>query len=432
MKKAIAPLLLFTAVLVSGITCRQYTFLQMENLGLFLNSSDYFRDLFAEARPISHLAANFLIQFFNAKYIGALIEAILLTFVAISCRNSFTRFRIPFAETLAVTASCAVWIISAVRNDFSLTVSATLIASAISVISLLFKRREYQFSSTGCAGNSAVIAVALLCIVLCGKIVNTERWSKIEYCAMRHDWKKVIDTATPELCKQDQGMLPYALLALSYDGRLPVEMFYYPIKNQGSLDTEGWDSQEGYFFGYLLYDCYGCTNEAIHQLFQSSSYLPFGSSFCTLRQLSRLCFQAGEFELARKYCTILDKSTLHRKWVRSFISQIEQAEKEGKARPESTSAESSTASLITHDSSFNTAALISDGLYSKPMVDRMLCSLLAQRNLTAFKKLLDSQRALYGDELPSSFKQALDILDNPMAGSAAGANYINYYFSGTE
>jgi len=435
MKKAITPALLLIAVLVSGVLARPYTHLQMENLGLFLNTLDYFRNLFSEPRPLSHIAANFLIQFFNVKYLGALLEALLLTLSYLAIRKAFNKFKIPFGGLLATAAICTIWIFSAIRNDFSLIVTATAVSLLIWCISLIIKFKRVsapKFGWISIACSIIIIIGTAIFISFNGNIERKEQWNKVEYCGMRHDWGNVIRTATPELCAQEPGMLPYALLALSYEGRLPAEMFHYPINGAESLDTEGWESLEGYFFGYLLYDCYGCVNEAMHQLFQASTYLPQGNSFCTLRQLARLCYQSGDLKLARKYCAILEKSTLHKKWVHKFVEQLDAVQADGITRAISSAEQSSVAALITHDGAFNTAALISDGLYSKPMVDRMLCALLAQRNLPAFKKLLDTQRSLYKETLPTSFRQALDILDNPMAGSDAGSNYLNYYFSGME
>ena len=60
LKNRLVPLLLFVAVFVAEFLLLRYTFLQKEYFGLFLNTPDYWTDLWNGQHPLWTLAGDFL------------------------------------------------------------------------------------------------------------------------------------------------------------------------------------------------------------------------------------------------------------------------------------------------------------------------------------------------------------------------------------
>lgn len=355
MKKIIPPIVLFLCVLVLLQCCLPYTLLSWEEHGLFLHTPDWRSEVFSGSLPLVTYVASWMVQFFHYPMVGAALIA--------------------FGVTLIFLLLCA------------------LLPKARRAIWIVF----------------ALFLIAGVCVLGTNKTIReTERWAKLEHVAQKKKWNEVLAIATPERAKKDRRMMPYALLALSEKGELANRMFTYPIFGVEDFLFVDWYSRESGFFNSLFYESLGSVNEAVHQAFQSATYLPHGTSFGTLRRLVLLYRKQGNDTLADKYATILNQSTLH------HYSIDNRANASGEGVADSLSANrqtSATAPVITHDAFYNVGQMLAQGHITQANVDRFLCMALSNRDLKIFYRALK----LYVDikrPLPKHYQEALLLLSS--------------------
>ena len=367
---------LLFALLVFGIAtlfcqlCIPYTLMQQESYALFLTTPDYLRETFAAPWPIAHLVGNFLVQFFHFPWVGPLIMGLLT-------------------------------------------------ALAYVLLSLPFRRKSFLLFSILVVGLLVVTSVWLTNI---NKVRAHERLSRVEYASIRHDWKKVLQTATPEATRKDRQLLPYALLALTESGQLPDKMGRYPVRSVDDFCPEQWSDRRGLTFKAILYDCMGVPNEAIHNTFQAATSLSHGTSFGTLRALVRLNRLKGDNLLANKYAAILSHSTLHKGWGGKSEQRSVNSEQ---IIPSDAKQSSDHSSLLTDHSSnhysfitnhfitptyfYNVTSLLAHGVYTKTLADRSLCGLLVQGDLVRFRQMYALLPHAEGEPVPALYREALDV-----------------------
>ena len=353
MKKIFPPIVLFLCVFALLQCSIPYTLLSWEENGLFLHTPDWRQQVMSGSWPVLTYVSSWIVQFFHFPLAGDALIALGVALIFL-----------------------LLWM---------------LLRKAHKVTGLVF----------------AVLLVAGVWILGTNKEIRVnERWAKLEYMAQRQKWDKVLSIATPERTKEDRRLLPYALLALSEKGELGNRMFSYPIEGVGDFVFSDWHSRESGFFNSLFYESLGSLNEAVHQTFQSATYLPHGASFGMLRRLVLLFRKQGNDVLADKYASILNQSTLH------HYSIDVRAKSSRECPPESLGAAKSLsgkASVVTHDVFFNVGQLLAEGHFTQANVDRFLCMALANRDLKLFYRAL----LLYADikrPLPTYYQEALLLL----------------------
>ena len=355
MKKILPPIMLFLCVFALLQCCLPYTFLSWEEHGLFLHTPDWRSEVFSGSLPLVTYVTSWIVQFFHYPMVGAALIA--------------------FGTTLIFLLLCV------------------LMPKARKAIWIVF----------------ALLLIAGVCVLGTNKAIREiERWAKLEHVAQKKKWNEVLAIATPERAKKDRRMMPYALLALSEKGELANRMFTYPILGVEDFLYVDWYSRESGFFNSLFYESFGSVNEAVHQTFQSATYLPHGTSFGTLRRLVLLYRKQGNDTLADKYATILNQSTLHN------YSLGKRANVSGEGAPDSIDSlkqTSAKASLITRDAFYNVGQMLAHGHITQANVDRFLCMALANRDLKIFYRALK----LYVDikrPLPKHYQEALLLLSS--------------------
>ena len=405
MKRTLSLLLIFLLTFLGCQLFIPYTLMQQESYALFLTTPDYLRETFSAPWPVSHLVGNFIVQFFHYPYAGPAIMALLVTLLF--------------------------FLISLVGHGRARTLCALVFAAMVT-------------------GGGIVLATS--------KPVRTlEARSAAEYYAEHHDWPRVLAVATPQATRRDRELLPYALLALTESGQLPQKMFLYPIRSDDDFCPEGWQTRRGLTFGAILYECMGVTNEAIHRRYQAADALPHGTSFGTLRSLTRLYRLQGNALLAAKYHTILAHSTLHSRSLPPSPSQgggalrkldsrhlfpaqgrknlLSYAMLRYTTKQNSPSlggglgeAPSEAAPLITPDYFYNITSLIAHGQTSRTLIDRSLCALLARRDLNHFLILWNQLPHPDGEDIPAHYREALLLAQPDQSATPPHGPYADYYF----
>ena len=346
----LVPALLFAAVFAAGMLLCRFTFLQKEYFGLFLNTPDYWAELWNGPHPFRTLAGDFTVQFFRFAWVGPALTALLATIFFLLIRKPFRRYQVILA---------------------------------------------------------AVIFAALLTVALLPKNRDRERWARVEYGMRTQQWDRVIAAATPEAAEKDRVLIPYALLAYSEQGKLPENLFRYPVDGPQDLDLEGEVTRHGCYFAQMNAECLGCTNEAIHYAFQTACTTPHGMSLGTLRQLIKYNIASGNRTMARKYCDILSHNPLNAATARAALKYVDAMPERGNldAGP------SDSAAVVTHSTFQTLKFMAQEGLFTEAAADRLRCLLLLQRDLRNFAGSFPPETDL--STLPLCYQQALCLVNDP-------------------
>ena len=406
MKKLLPPVALFAAVFCISAFCQKYTLVQQESLGLFLWTPDFLRMVFDSPLPFSHLLGGFLVQFFKYDWLGSIITAALVTAVYLLCRSIARHLGLQ-ASVIPMAISLLAWWLTAHSADICIVCAFVLITATLSLITLPLKGRLREKNLPRLTVFSiALVAVASVLIGTNPTVRTREEMSRVELFAVNYSWDKVLQTATPAWTEEHHDMLPFALLALNERGELGEKMYDYPIQGAQGLDTEGLNNRIAYTFSTLLYECLGCANEAIHGVYQGATYLHYGMSFRTLRQLVNYNWLLGDYALVRKYCDVLSRSTAHK----AFVARYEALMASGTPREVPPVNESYDAAVMDHDQMVDLALLVSEGIFSPITMERYLCYLLARGDLETFAAQLDKVRPYY-KTLPRYFQEALEFMN---------------------
>ena len=348
-KDRLVPVLLFAAVFAAEFLLRRHTFLQKEYFSLFLNTPDYWTELWNGPQPLVTLARDFIAQFFRYAWVGPFLVALADTLCFLLLRLFLRRVQIPLA--IALFAAC-------------------LIAA------LLPSRREQ------------------------------ERWARVEYGARMQQWNKVVAAATPQAAEKDPVLIPYALLAWSEMGKLPENIFRYPVTGPHDLDLEGEITRHGYYFAQMNAECLGCTNEAIHHTFQTACTTPHGMSLGTLRQLIKYNIASGNRAMALKYCDILEHNPMNAATARAarrYIGQLPD-------RSYLDASPSDSASTVTHNTFHTLQSMAKEGCFNEAAAERLRCLLLLQRDLRNFAASFPEGTDIAS--LPLCYQQALCLIND--------------------
>ena len=383
-----------------------YTLMQQESYALFLTTPDYLAETFASPWPLSHLAGNFIVQFFHYPLAGPAIIAFVVTLIFILLGLLLRRSRKAYLA-------------------YTVTFLVLLAAGGITL------------------GTHPAVK-------------QLERHSAVEHHAERHDWQRLLQTATPQATRHDRQLLPYALLALAETGQLPGKMFTYPIQSIDDFCPATWTDRSGHTFAAILYECLGLTDETIHQLYQAADALPHGTSFGTLRKLATLYRQHGDILLADKYHDILSCSTLHshrrhlhspsdnpaantpsypanapqpRDSVPAVQSNVDNPD--ATVNPVQDQSQPATSAhndlLITPDYFYNLTTLAVHRPNVPILQQRFLCALLANRDIARFADLWNSLPHPADAPIPSAYQEALNLATSTLPAAPSGP-YASYYF----
>lgn len=268
MKKYIPPVLLFIVLFLTSQLCISHILVREGQFSLFLLTPDYFRQIFSEPFPISHIVYAFVVQFFDIPFVGsAVLSAIAVALYGI-CRIVFHKSHIPVATLCGLVLGSCIFI----------------------------------------AGSPSIKRV--------------DRYCSVEQYARQQRWDELLDIVGPMEAMEDESLIPYAMLALNAKGQLINKMDSYPISGPQDLDMEGIQTREAYWFSSLLDEALGNYNEALHHLFQASCFLPQGMSNISLYQMIRFNVENENYTLARKYAEILKRSPRNHLLAKKLLKAI--------------------------------------------------------------------------------------------------------------
>lgn len=335
MKKLIIPLLLFTAVFLTGFFFLRYTYVWAGNMSLFLATPDYFKQIFSNSFPIYRLVSNFLLQFFGMHPVGPAIVALVVT--------------------------------------LGYCLLAWLFGKLLPRIG-----RKWWFR----AALGLIIAGSVATTAIVPAARAKELTCEVKICTKNHDWKRILEILPPEVCEFRMDLLPFAILALQETGGLTRYMGHYPLRKSEDMNYHGGEIQTGSFFDCILAECLGIPNEALHHIFQFSCGCPLGSSFLSLQLLIRNNMALGNYTLARKYCAILGRSprfAAEAKWLAGLCDKED-------TLPDGT--DSAHAPVVAKEHTVSLAIMSRNGIGGKKCQERFLATQVLDGNPTLFGMML--------------------------------------------
>lgn len=406
--RAAVPVAIVAIVWYVTLPILRYTLLMQEQKGLFLMTTDYFREVFSGSWPVTTLISDFLVQFYSKPSLGALLTGLIVAkvYLMVCTIFRFTSFR----QIVGGIGAALTWIAIAHANTPHTGVVILMFTFLAALISISLPYRKISMK-----GKSGILQAATVMVLFLGsaalvvsdrELNQKEKWYAVEYTARVHDWDLVLAIATPELCRKDQSFVPYALLALNAKGMLAEKMFDYPITGPESLGDIGEMNWSGYSLRSQIHEVIGCPNEAIHLTCQMGMALPHGTGLGLLRQLIRLEIESGQYSLARKHAAILSRNPMNRKYSESALKMVEKAEKTVDSSHTDSYTPSYSDLMISNNAIYNLSGIISHCPSATDAArERLLCHLLLSGDMTSFNALLKEYSGnIPVNRLPKAFR----------------------------
>lgn len=407
MKKFVYPLLVTGLALVLSLVFQPSTLVYQEYEGLFLATPDYFSWLWDQSFPISQLVSDFITQFYRYALMGPVIVAAWTLAAYLLGRGIW-----PKSYAGGVAAACAEWLALAFAPTSKLGVIVFWGLLILWLVTRFIRIRATlpgRWETTACG---ALLLISALLVMFHPSIVRRERWSCVKRSIVTSRWDDVLRTATPHVAEKDREILPFALLALGEKQELGEKMFSYPVAEENDFDMclEN-DYENSLFYRAFLYHRLACYNEACHELFQLATQQRHGTSAMVLRQLVTEYYLLGDYGLAEKYCKVLERSTTHGAFVRTF----RQFMAEGEPAPADSAAARGHIDLITKNPSYNLMLLQDNGIIAESTVDRLYASLLLQKRLDVYGTFVLKRLEHESYYPPLHYLEALQVLfeENP-------------------
>lgn len=428
MKKHIIPIILFADVFCVSILFQRYTLLNQEYLGLFLNTPDYFREVFDCPMPLSNLLGSFLVQFYRLSWAGPFITAALVLAIWLLCKVIF-KFAGKWAEAASTLAASGAWYAIAVSETPKTGAAILLISCAVAIIMAIVGRSFNKKDASSSVRNLSIAAIcaAALLVIFSPSVREAELWGKIECSTRTHQWDKVINAVKPSMAANDASLMPYTFLAMSEKGILPDRIFSFPVTGPEVLDMEQFTDRRAYYYKSMLNECLGCTNEAIHNTFQTACTLEHGTSFGTLRQLIKYNLASGNLTMARKYNDILRKSPFNASTAKAVAKRIDETTYGSQLY----GGASDSAAVVIKANYLNMRHMLYEGYFNQAAADRLRCHLLLQRDIGNFASTFNEEETDYAS-LPRCFQEALLILSVPEIDAKISPEVKNDFAAYTE
>ena len=407
MRKVVFPILVTLLALVLSLVFQPSTLVFQEYEGLFLATPDYFAWLWAQPFPVSQLVSDFVTQFYRFGFMGPVIVAAWVLAAYFLGRGIW-----PGACAGGVAAACAEWMALAFYPTAKLGVILFWGLLILWIASRYLRVRStlpVRWDTVAC---SAMLLTAALLVAFHPSIVRRERWSAVKRNIVTTRWDDVLKAATPRVAEKDREIMPFALFALGEKEQLGEKMFSYPVFEENDFDMcLEEDYENSLFYRAFLYHRLGCFNEACHELFQLATQQRHGTSAMILRQLVTEYYLLGDYMLAEKYCKVLERSSTHGAFVRTF----RQFMAEGKPAPADSAAGRSVIDLITRNPSYNLMLLQDNGIIAASTQDRLYASLLLQKRLDVFGTFVMKRQERESYYPPVHFLEAMQVLfeENP-------------------
>lgn len=419
MKKLILLSLTYVALWAVWYFAYPYFLVWLEGFSFFTTLPDFTAIHFHLPEDIFRYVGAFLLQFYAFPAAGAVIQALLPVLFILSVMTIIKRL---FKDSEGL-----VWIaylflplfLYYQMSDMTLVRSITILAALAAADLLVYVATIFvkPFGNVPAFLRNMYFCAVMLLLSL-GMSVGVltkygsvgrhyEKVAHMYHLAQHQEWEKILEAISVQESVGNEYMRKYALLALAQTGQLTDYAFRYGLSSSDDFLFN--DVQESFClsFNVLFYRTLGMNNPAVYHSYQQALQSVPGLSFDAMRNLTDICLEQKEYELARKYIDILAHTSCHGKWIRERLPKLDairNAEPEYRMQGDKFIMES-----FLPDISSMYDRYPKDARYA----DYLMCAVLANKDAGTFLKIFNVVAPrIYtdGQRIPRIYQEALLLI----------------------
>jgi hypothetical protein len=308
-----------------------------------------------------------------------------------------------------------------------LSVPATILALAIS------PARVFRFR--GKDASVAAGSAAIVCILSAGLFLNAgftrEKILKLDYKAAANRWEEVYDLSRKYELRNNIATY-YTNMSLARLGLMPEKLmeFYQPAATGLFIPVNANENYLTITFSNEVYWHLGDVNAAQHSALLGMIFSPRARNSRLMKRLAEINIVNGEYEVAKKYLTVLEKTLFHRRWAESrriFLFNEEECSRSPWIYSKRSVIPSEDLLKAGNEYRLTLEMLIGSNPDNRMAVDYLLCWDLLIKDLDSFsadlKKHLPPEKS---ESLAGVYQEALLI--RIVSGRDSRDDYKNYIF----
>ncbi len=261
--------------------------------------------------------------------------------------------------------------------------------------------------------------VPTLMLILFGKNfynpTNLDLW-RLNHYAYTEDWDGMLDFMAGKPMN-NYLFMNYANMALAHQGELANRAFqYYPRGIHSLLATANSTGTVRLLASDIHY-AVGCIAEAQQHAFEAQVTFPNSMGIQTMKRLVKTNLIFGHHEVAEKYLSLIEKTTLYKDWARKyrkFLYHDEAIEADAELGEKRRGLSNRNRFAMFYGWQPELEDILEANPNNKMALEYLGLSFLMNKDLKGFLSFLDVH---YGTkenkELPLSFQQAVMALDRP-------------------
>jgi hypothetical protein len=295
------------------------------------------------------------------------------------------------------------------------------------------KYRLLRWSITNVMAASVIVLLMAFAIHKHAYNKMADMMLGVDHYAQKAEWDKLL-----KLSDRYPGyntlVIYYTNLALYKTGKLMDKMFNYPQIGSQGLRLK-WQRNLNLFFGGEVFSQLAYNNESIHWAFEAM--VVKGLNPRSLKKLAVGYIVNGNYDIAAKYLSLLNRTLFYRKWAALHIRYLHDPDL-AEEDPEITLYRD----LIVRSNFFsevngmNLQDLLRNHPENKMAYEYLVASLLLDRNLDDFTKVVLNLKFFGYDRMPLHIEEALifynfyekaNVIPEGYAFSPASVNRFNDY-----
>jgi len=253
---------------------------------------------------------------------------------------------------------------------------------------------------------TGVVIIVLMAFVVHKRVYNkmADMMLGIDHYAQQAEWNKVLKISD-RYPGYNTLVIYYTNLALYKTGKLMDNMFNYPQIGSQGLRLK-WQRNLNLFFGGEVFSQLAYNNESIHWAFEA--LVAKGLNPRSLKKLAVGCIVNGNYVIARKYLSLLNRTLFYRRWAQQHIRYLSDPD-----LAEEDSEISQYRDLMIRSNFFsevnglNLQDLLKNHPENKMAYEYLLASLLLDRNLDDFAKVVLDLKYYGYNRMPLHIEEAL-------------------------
>ena len=408
----------------------RFHFLYVEQEHLFLHDPAYLRDTLFSFGGLSKFLTDWLVQFWGIPCLGPLTVAALATLTGWFTWRCLRRLFPGVDLTILSLIPVAILVFLSYKDSFktSLLVTSCLVAAAAWGLSMFRKHTDPQRGDDGKKTRLRCLVPGIIqsALLIVAGFLSWHASSGQSDLFKELDWYMYNDRpdAILEHCPvtgQDSFVYQnFRNWALARKGELPEKMFGYPQSSPYSLLLEWKEIAYTAILMSNIYYSMGHISLSQRMAFEANEIFD-NSNPRMLRRLVETNLLFGQYDVAEKYISRLEKTLFHRSWAsgrRRFLRNPELIARDPElgAKLRCIPAENNL-SFSVADLSDDLADILRSNPESETTCQYYGAWLLLGKDTKAFSNFLDE--FMQGRELPKAYKEAVMILSEQDPGLPA-------------